>query len=658
MRQQDKDQASKQEGEIVDPQRTVKQEVSRTNRGEKIGLKGSRSKAGDMSNYGALPPDNVPGSSPNELTREVTNMATSRVIRQPTVHGDIYAVYGRDYCDDVEEQTTLVGALIMPSQQAPNIYSNSGANVESGIQGRIIDKSRKCELNRSQKRKLEKFVNVAMGVTRQEGKVAVNHYNKSLSLFSKERIEEWCAKKFHLEEMVSNKWALARIEESINEAFQQAFPEFKFSTRVKLEQMPNEKLPRILIADKDSGQLFALVVVKCFEDLLFEWFDKKSIKHLAKKDAMLRVMRQLTPPRGKGMKAMLIEGDGSAWDTTCNAVIRDIIENRILSHISDVVCQFGVVPEQWHKVHLEACSQQSLRLFYKKHHEQLRANIAAIRRSGHRGTSCLNWWINFTMWAVSLFREPWIFLNPQRRYGTDVTGVTRWWNGSFEGDDSLAATHPKFDAGSTIDIEFRDFWYKAGFDMKLIFPGSKDGPRNATFTGWHFATVDQFFSPGGENSPELPRALAGGTSTSGHTLQSVNAGDSKSLMVTAAHAALARASDFAGTLPTVSRKYADYAKACFERAGTTTTEAMSWEERELSFHVGAEGKKVIAEDLFESIEQQNGMMSMCEEIAQCKVLGYDVDLEGMMKFQGYVWDWDRLDDHDGFKESLPDAWRK
>lgn len=639
------------------PAKKVKQEVQRKRLGEVVGKgEASRSKPGDMTNYGECPPDNVPGDCPDDLTREVTNSATNRVIRKSTAAGDIYAVYGRDYCDDIDEPTSLVGALVMPSQQAPNIYTNSAANVESGIQGRIIDKCRPCTLNRSQKRKLEKFVNVAMGVTRQEGKVTVEHFNKSLSLFSKERIQAWCSEKFHLEELVSRKWALDRIEDSINEAFQTAFPEFKFSTRVKLEQMPNEKLPRILIADKDSGQLFALVVVKCFEDLLFEWFKTKSIKHCSKKDAMKRVVRQLTPPKGKSMRAMLIEGDGSAWDTTCNAVIREIIENRILAHIAEIVCEYGVVPEQWHKAHLAANSQHQLRLFYKKRHDELRASVAAIRRSGHRGTSCLNWWINFTMWTVSLFREPWLFLNPSRRYGTDIEGVNRWWNGSFEGDDSIAATSPKFDAGSTIDIEFRAFWYKAGFDMKLIFPGAVGGPRNATFTGWHFATVDQFFT--GESTPELPRALAGGTSTSGHTLQSVNSGDASALMTTAGHAALARASDFAGILPTVSRKYAQYAADCFARAGPADPTVVTWEERELSFRVGAEGEKVIAADLFDSIEEQNAMVTMKEEIDRCNVFGYDVDLDGMIKFQGYTWDWDRLDDHDGFRESLPVAWRK
>lgn len=247
---------------------------------------------------------------------------------------------------------------------------------------------------------------------------------------------------------------------------------------------------------------------------MFEWFEKKSIKHCAKRRAIGRVVKELTKEGAK-----LIEGDGSAWDTTCNASIRDLVENPVLKHIMQVLIPYGVVPEQWHAEHQKCNEKKELKLFFQRKLDKMRIRIDAIRRSGHRGTSCLNWWMNFVNWACSIYKEPERFLDPKVRKGEDVMGVKRWWAGAFEGDDSLCALYPPMMEGDLLDKNFLGWWERQGFRMKIIY-----ADRRATFCGYHIACA--YGEPTGFACPELVRALVGaGITTSSTAITAAKAGD-------------------------------------------------------------------------------------------------------------------------------------
>lgn len=99
-------------------------------------------------------------------------------------------------------------------------------------------------------------------------------------------------------------------------------------------------------------------------------------------------------------------------------------------------------------------------------------HLNAIRRSGHRGTSCLNWWMNFALWACSITNTPEMFLTNSRTWFTDHTGKTRWWRGVFEGDDSFCRLFPAIVDGDTFHTELLAKWERYGHRMKLIICGS------------------------------------------------------------------------------------------------------------------------------------------------------------------------------------------
>lgn len=571
-------------------------------------------------------PPNMPkhgGATPEDAETNATSSEDGRTV----VKDGMVGIIGQEHDQNVpHDRQPTVGVLLGPCQAAPNVYTKSKSNLESAIKNRLTDKARPCNLSKADFEKIGWVIFRAIG------------NDEKRSLFSTRRIQAWCETNLHLESLASGKWSQKRIESAIMNLVQTTEVEYRHKADIKLEAMPEGKAPRMLIADGDDGQLMALCVVKCFEDLLFEWFEDKSIKHLGKRDAVDRVVQQLSK---NGSRA--IEGDGSAWDTTCNAKIRGAVENPVLRHIFDVMVGYGVVPEQWHEEHLKANETNKLKVLFNGKWEKARLKIDAIRRSGHRGTSCLNWWMNYVMWVCSIFKEPQKFLDPCVRNGKDNTGKTRWWNGAFEGDDSLCTMSPPMIEGDDLSKAFLDWWEKAGFNMKIVFCDSR-----ATFVGWHIQCVNGALT--NIKSPELPRALKNsGVGVSAGTIQAYKEGKTNIVKTVAAASSLARAGEFAGILPTVSRKYMAYSKSF----GLGTIK-----DREMSMRVYGTDDRT-SNELEEMIESRNLAVTPQMEHDTLLALGYECSAQELDRFMLYPWEFtpDCLQDYSAFRESLPARWR-
>jgi len=536
----------------------------------------------------------------------------------------IKMIVGQDYRGNDGDTKQIVGVMTAPAPKKPNVYNNSSDNARAAKEERLDKKAKPYTGNGTDRKKIARIVGDACGTKRNR------------AIFSVKRIERWAEENLHLEDIKSGKWSLKRLEDSLANLLQKAYPTMELKCSVKLEDMPEGKAPRLLIADGDDGQLMALIVVKCFEDLLFDWFESKSIKHAGKRAAVKRVVESLTK---KGAK--LVEGDGSAWDTTCNATIRGQVENPVLKHIMQVLIPYGVVPQQWHEEHLKCCEKKELKLFFQKKMDKMRMKIDAIRRSGHRGTSCLNWWMNFVNWTCSIFKEPERFLDPSVRKGIDETGKVRWWNGSFEGDDSLCALYPPMKPGDSMDQYFLGWWNRQGFNMTIVYADDR-----ATFCGYHIACVDG--EPTGFSCPELPRALKNaGVSCSSTIIQAAKDGNHGVVRDIAAAGAIARAADFAGLFPTVSRKFYDYAKE-IKRSHEVA-------DREMSMRVyGEEGHHFT--EIEEYIELQNLAVTPMEELQNLQAVRCPATPEELDTFVLYPWRFENVDNFDEMLTSLPASW--
>lgn len=293
--------------------------------------------------------------------------------------------------------------------------------------------------------------------------------------------------------MKSKKWSSERFEKTIDDLLTLSDPSFRVSGSVKLEPSNPEKPPRFLIADGDDGQVMALVSIFVTEHILFHRFKNNSIKHCSKQVAMQRIFKDLNLDV---KEQTIIETDGSAWDTTCGIEIRDATENRIIEHVSKIIHECGwFQPQVWSDAHSTLNKQKKLKLKVCKKmpgQDLIKAIIKAIRRSGHRGTSGLNWLINMILTDLSLFEAPYHnakgkpggLLIPSCRTAIDFKKRVRRVYRSFEGDDGITALQGNID--DEYKLQILAFWTRCGFRMKLKLPTTV-----AEFVGWKIPLKDR-----------------------------------------------------------------------------------------------------------------------------------------------------------------------
>lgn len=369
-------------------------------------------------------------------------------------------------------------------------HSSTLGNVELAIQKRITEKQvlRIVKLSVKEKKRYH---------------AVVQHLRAEV--FNTTAVSGWLQSCPEILACKSGKWTEERFRTSVASLYGKV-PSFQHSASVKAEVLPlNGKPPRMLIADGDEGQVMALLVVKCFEDLLFKRFHHMSIKHEAKEKSLERVfaaMRSSEP-------TLMLEGDGSSWDTTCGDEMRDLLENPILEHIGCALAGHEVVPRSWIDQHLRSCVKKVLGLRYvpkKKGESITRINIDAIRRSGHRGTSCLNWLMNAAVWSVNVFEDPCELF--RKGEGLSRAGNPCKVVAAFEGDDSLLAASANL-VPELEEIKAR--WERCGFLMKFnfILPGEKGV---GTFVGYNFLS-DGFGPQPRAWLPEPRRNLASSSYT-------------------------------------------------------------------------------------------------------------------------------------------------
>jgi len=579
-------------------------------------------------------------SPPNILERSDTyfvdgNMqrvaATVDVTGTTVTENDIVGVVGAHYNE--AGPPTVPSVVIGPLAEEPNVYANTVENLEAAIEERINKKQNPCKFNPRDKERIASVIQASM---RPDEKAK----GPGKGIFTAEKINAWIERNCSLEEMKSKKWTQERLEKVVDELYAQPSPKYKLKAKVKAESMPVGKAPRMIIADGDPGQLMALLVIKCFEDLLFEHMHDKSIKHRDRRTAMIDVCKALSKP-----KSACMFFDGSAWDTTCTAGVRESIENPILRWITKHLIKRGVVPESWLLAHEGINEQDTLSLYMRAYGKKILKRIDAIRRSGHRGTSCLNWWVNFVMWVCSLFEDPKRFLDPTIRWGVCLDKVRRWFNIVLEGDDSLAALYPPVREQSDMANIALAFWDRGGFNIKAGFCTTI-----AEFCGYKFGC-----NGAGELTsdfcPDLPRAMAGaGISSSGTVLQAYHEGNPEKVKPVAAAAAVARAADFCGILPTVSRKFLEFADSL--HTGELVDHEMGM--RSVS------DPNALKSDIVAHIEAMNGLISPEQEFRTLRVLGWEASSTEVDRFRAKVWSLEPhiLKDVEGFKASLPASWRR
>lgn len=496
-----------------------------------------------------------------------------------------------------------VGAVqIGPSILTPQTFSSCPENLEAAIHNRVELKTRPFQPEAGELARLKKLIACAM----RDGKT--KNYE---GLFTKEAILAWARDNPTLQDLKSSKWSEARMQEAIT-ALHAHFGAIEPNFSVKCEALPARgKAPRMLVADGDVGQVMSLLVIKCFEDLLFARFKAHSVKGRPAEIALTEIFKKM---RNDNRSRDVVEGDGSAWDTTVSKALRDIVENPILWKITEILYGVAGLPAEWGQ---KAMALNTAKKFRKKVKgrdpetgllcREVLINVDAFRRSGHRGTSCLNWWVNWCIWHTVSTGEPELALDPTRRWFPSLHATGRvWLYFVFEGDDSLGLTEglkPYAD-----DIEA--MWKRFGFNMKLKWVAEGQA---ATVVGWN-VYVDAMGPDPDNMVPEPIRGLISSAwSTSTQLKTELAAGKTTSYHSIAASSYVARYYNNAGRFPELASLYRACAVAHMNRFTTL--------DREASMRIYGEAKTVSAHTALSEADTRACEIKRSDKIINALKLG-------------------------------------
>jgi hypothetical protein len=451
----------------------------------------------------------------------------------------------------------------LPEIEQRLFWINSIGNVKTAINKRILETESQVTLSDDEKSELKAVSDVLSKEIMRD--------RKQISRIIQDTLGLWWSKK----------WTQARAEKALSELLATHNPSYKFDAAIKLEPSKPGKAPRLLIADGDRGQVMAWVVMGVLERWTFQKYKARSIKGLPKVEAMQRVAQSLrqkhprdaTPgagPCGPDVPVAIVENDGSAWDAHMSFVLRQLTENGLMETVAKMVEPYFIPAGNNEFVAARARSNTLKTLCLNVRRDKgadktetcdlpkgkaWQVYIPAIRRSGCRGTSILNFLANMICWCwVIGGRNATKLIQPQGAKVECVDGVVRWVKMAFEGDDSILSFFA-YDSRNNMTQGFLDMldarWRKLGHEPKLFWrkPG---GDSPAEFTGWHFVVNEEGLTDAA--APDLIRNLINmAYTTNAAAIAAARDGDMPGFMRSIAPGVIARLYPLASRYPTLCR---------------------------------------------------------------------------------------------------------
>jgi hypothetical protein len=328
----------------------------------------------------------------------------------------------------------------------------------------------------------------------------------------------------------SAKWSTNRAVDGLNKLHQSYNPHYKFSAAVKVESYRDGKPPRLLVADGDAGQIMAWLVMGVLERYTFSTYKVRSIKGMEKGLRMSELAKDLQHRArsalgevGDPVLCSILENDGSAWDACMSLLLRELQENVIMDGLAEMISDFIVPLSEYTEQRLSAnklatykiACVPKINMFVERDisleeltcavtKKQYLLAVDAVRRSGCRGTSILNFLANMITWVwVLAGPRATTLIRPNAQKFTDVFGVSRFVKFCFEGDDSILSLTGILSPEQVATMSER--WTRCGHRPNLYLRATNDV---AEFTGYKFI-VDPYGLVEGTDVPDLKRQFAG-----------------------------------------------------------------------------------------------------------------------------------------------------
>lgn len=386
---------------------------------------------------------------------------------------------GEDYLARVETRdipVPRVATPIGPTTQEVQHYSDALENIIRACKGRVEGKAKPFKPS-------DKVYAGILSVQR-----ALKDH-----VFTKRRVQQWAADNPCLNELVSKKWSQRTVVNALDMLMATSANQHfvKWAVSIKDEILAAGKEPRMIMSCGGAGQLCALLTVKCFEDLYFDHFERRSIKHRPKMVAMREVAEKMR-------YGHVYENDGSAWDVTVSPELRHTLEDPILEHIAMLLFSHGnfeLITWDMQGADLEDRRKDQLKASFNKHGARACIIVRAFRKSGDRGTSALNNLVNLTLWSAMVLDDPAqvVYKPSARKYR--INGQNTDFAFFYEGDDSIVS------CGQRLDVDhLTKEWERAGMRPKLFHRKKGDA--------WTFCGVNGIAGTLAEPVPQLARNIA------------------------------------------------------------------------------------------------------------------------------------------------------
>jgi hypothetical protein len=506
----------------------------------------------DAAMAGTLP---TPTSAPESLGPTVDEQIFGPAIASSIQ--DVKLVTDPDSSGGVPTADDALAVKFCPTTVDRVFHANTPAKVAEAIDMRVTQKYVEFDMNDQERSELQDITNALCEEIKE---------SKSI-----EKIASWIL----FGDIKSKKWTLSRAEMALNCLMWRLLPEYEFTAAIKLEPMPQGKAPRMLIADGDAGAVMSALTIGVLERYLCKYHKHKTIKGMPKARRMKEICEEAFEMKdaAEAHEAFMLENDGSAWDTCCSLILRNLTENSVLDVIFDKLEHF-FTPYNWyraqrkkadrreeHKLNVKTnkvkldrlpkgaafTQAEAAKIMFRKN---FKITIASIRRSGDRGTSILNFIVNLICWA-------WVLsgpggrgmVGPNGKVVTDVFGTKRRFRIWLEGDDSLLwLTGRKLLPSEMQILEAR--WTKLGHRPKLFLRVAGD---IAEFCGWKIC-VNKYGLDGATAVPDVPRLLKNaGYSTAKEAVSAAISGDEAVFGRVVGPALFARAGSIAEKAPSIAR---------------------------------------------------------------------------------------------------------
>jgi len=480
------------------------------------------------------------------------------------------------------------------------------------------------------------------------------------NVFTAEKARAWRTANPIIALMKSGKWTSPRFYDAYDKLLgEMGAYELQHKFQVKRNEVlpARGKAPRPLCSDGDVGNVANLLTIKFIEDVLFGCdafkghFRGHNIKHQKKLTAVREIMRNLRHLK-KDITSLM--GDGSAWDSCEGPEIREIVENPLITHVATLLLDDIEVPDWVSEAAIRARKGKKMRASAETadtapNGRKLLSflDVRAIRRSGDRGTSVLNFIMNLVVWLTILSDDaPKLIANPAtRNHMSRLSGKRVWMNYGFEGDDSALATD---DDLKKYEVRIRADWTSLGFHMKLDFRGADEA---LTFVGY-CALCDKHGPRDDIVMPELLRNIASSAWTCSHL-----AATRKGCTQIGAEAYASRATSFLETAKPIGKLFRGYALGHHRSGACLTANSRELQmqhtgeyDENKSFNLG-EMMQDAENDSLWTDDTEKGFIKLID--LQSGGVTDLMDVAALMSIDGPLDPWDKA----AARYFIPEAWR-